>query len=563
MELSTVAKKVNVLLREEQRFLEVAAKNETEADIRAFRIGELIWKEVLHGARGARGQGQLKKFLPQVRLQKSAAYNYVNLYRGAEDIMGGLRGGQETEETFKQFTLPREYWQILGSTFNDDTYFTDWVRFILVREPLLTDGKADKKLLAEAAKLYRIHRKKPNWWNPKRSELKLKPIADNEFGGTWGYFDPADDDDNAAFAKLREQQQAWERELSLLVAQDRRPPALQSPKLDLSQRLTVSQIGRRVRKDAQLETLSNNYEQRCRDIAEAKRLEKKAGKAKPTERQRLLAQKAVLERKTYRLERCKFQQLKLDEPADCIVSDPPYTKEYTPAGNEDSDGKGNPDFFNHLGEFIQKNLAPTGCAALMVGQSWLQEILAVLLKHDLRLRWMLTAEYARGSWAEVYTRRVISCSKPVVVLCRRDEHPTKYIVGDLLHCGNRDKDFFAWQQDVETFEQVIHKLSDPGQLVVDPCSGTGTTGIAAINLGRRFIGCEPSDEKPEKLFSTATMRLHECYYEGKTWRKGYPTGKYMNLYFDKTGALVDPASIHYKKEDGTEGEATTEGKIIS
>ena len=173
------------------------------------------------------------------------------------------------------------------------------------------------------------------------------------------------------------------------------------------------------------------------------------------------------------------------------------------------------------------------------------------------------AEYERGTWAEVHISRVISCYKPIVVLCRKNENPTKYIAGDIVHCGKRDKDFFAWQQDVETFEQVIHKLSEPGDLVVDPCTGTGTTGIAALNLGRRFIGCEPSDVEPLHLFSTATMRLAECYYEGKKWRKGYPTGNCTYMNFDETGALVDSSEFKYKKEDGTDGTATAEGKIIS
>jgi site-specific DNA-methyltransferase (adenine-specific) len=39
-------------------------------------------------------------------------------------------------------------------------------------------------------------------------------------------------------------------------------------------------------------------------------------------------------------------------------------------------------------------------------------------------------------------------------------------------------------------EAVIEAWSNPGQLVMDPYSGSGSTGIASLKLGRRFIGAE-------------------------------------------------------------------------
>jgi DNA modification methylase len=38
---------------------------------------------------------------------------------------------------------------------------------------------------------------------------------------------------------------------------------------------------------------------------------------------------------------------------------------------------------------------------------------------------------------------------------------------------------------------LIRKHSRPGDLVVDPFAGSGTTGVAALREGRRFAGCEP------------------------------------------------------------------------
>jgi len=42
--------------------------------------------------------------------------------------------------------------------------------------------------------------------------------------------------------------------------------------------------------------------------------------------------------------------------------------------------------------------------------------------------------------------------------------------------------------------RVIKLLTDPGELVLDCFVGSGTTALAAINLGRHFIGCEIKKE---------------------------------------------------------------------
>lgn len=43
-------------------------------------------------------------------------------------------------------------------------------------------------------------------------------------------------------------------------------------------------------------------------------------------------------------------------------------------------------------------------------------------------------------------------------------------------------------------EALIRDFTDPGDLIVDPFAGSGTTGVAAVRLGRRFIGweCDPN-----------------------------------------------------------------------
>jgi hypothetical protein len=55
-------------------------------------------------------------------------------------------------------------------------------------------------------------------------------------------------------------------------------------------------------------------------------------------------------------------------------------------------------------------------------------------------------------------------------------------------------------------EHYIGNSTEPGQIVLDPFMGSGTTGVAAINLGRRFIGIE----RDPKQFKIACERIAQA-----------------------------------------------------
>jgi site-specific DNA-methyltransferase (adenine-specific) len=60
------------------------------------------------------------------------------------------------------------------------------------------------------------------------------------------------------------------------------------------------------------------------------------------------------------------------------------------------------------------------------------------------------------------------------------------------------------QKPVELFEYLIRTYSEPGQVVLDFCMGSGTTGVAAVAAGREFIGIE----KDDGYFAAASKRLN-------------------------------------------------------
>jgi site-specific DNA-methyltransferase (adenine-specific) len=50
------------------------------------------------------------------------------------------------------------------------------------------------------------------------------------------------------------------------------------------------------------------------------------------------------------------------------------------------------------------------------------------------------------------------------------------------------------QKPLALFELIINSSSNPNDIVLDPCAGSGTTGVACINTDRRFIQIELSEE---------------------------------------------------------------------
>jgi site-specific DNA-methyltransferase (adenine-specific) len=50
------------------------------------------------------------------------------------------------------------------------------------------------------------------------------------------------------------------------------------------------------------------------------------------------------------------------------------------------------------------------------------------------------------------------------------------------------------QKPLALIERCLRASTNPGQVVLDPFAGSGSTGVAALHLGREFIGCEIDPE---------------------------------------------------------------------
>jgi site-specific DNA-methyltransferase (adenine-specific) len=71
--------------------------------------------------------------------------------------------------------------------------------------------------------------------------------------------------------------------------------------------------------------------------------------------------------------------------------------------------------------------------------------------------------------------------------------------------GDQSKHYHVTQKPVELCAYLIRTYTNAGDMVLDNCMGGGSTGVAAIQTGRRFIGIELDPES----FQISVERIRE------------------------------------------------------
>src|SRR5690606_20393081 len=68
---------------------------------------------------------------------------------------------------------------------------------------------------------------------------------------------------------------------------------------------------------------------------------------------------------------------------------------------------------------------------------------------------------------------------------------------------NRERGLHPTQKPVALMEYLIRTYTSQGDTVLDNTMGSGTTGVACLNTGRRFIGIE----REQNYFDVACSRV--------------------------------------------------------
>lgn len=191
-------------------------------------------------------------------------------------------------------------------------------------------------------------------------------------------------------------------------------------------------------------------------------------------------------------------------PVDAVVTDPPYGIGYNPQIHKLYNGR-----LNNKSKIIGDNIEPD-----------LSKIFAL---ECFKIIWGAENFYKqlphRGRWICWYKRSNITRPNSMpsgdFELAWMDKKHGFYKYINIIHGGviNRDsikgnnqERYHPTQKPISLMEFCI-SLSNNANIIFDPFMGSGTTGIACINLGRKFIGIEIEP----KYFDIACKRIQEAW----------------------------------------------------
>jgi site-specific DNA-methyltransferase (adenine-specific) len=198
------------------------------------------------------------------------------------------------------------------------------------------------------------------------------------------------------------------------------------------------------------------------------------------------------QKQNYTLYQARFQDIHdpiPPESLDWIITDPPYGQDALP-------------LYEDLAAWAHQKLKPGGNLAVLCGQSYLPTLCHLLSTH-LTFHWCLAYLTPGGQAVHLWQRNVNSFWKPVLWFVKGTSD--LWCVGDVARSAvnDNDKTLHQWGQSESGMLDLVERLTAQGETICDPCMGAGTTGVAALTLGRKFIGIESEEE----TYATAEKRL--------------------------------------------------------
>lgn len=180
------------------------------------------------------------------------------------------------------------------------------------------------------------------------------------------------------------------------------------------------------------------------------------------------------------LHHCSLESLPVEPGSiDAVITDPPYPREFLP-------------LYGTLAESAARWLRPGGSLVVMCGQSYLPDILALMVPH-IRYQWMI-AYVTSGEHTTHQQRRIANIGwKPVLWFVNGDGEQPQHLGFDVVTSDGNDKTHHHWGQSESGMQRLIDAFTVEGETVCDPFLGGGTTAIVACRSRRHFIGCDVDD----------------------------------------------------------------------
>ena len=193
------------------------------------------------------------------------------------------------------------------------------------------------------------------------------------------------------------------------------------------------------------------------------------------------------------------------ESVDLVVTDPPFVTRFRSRDGRVLAGDNTTHWIGPAYEHMYRVLKPHSCCITTYGWNTV----------DVFMRAWRAAGFRAVShfvWVKRYASRV---------LFTRGQHQLAYLLikGEPPKPADPPSDVLQWkysgnllhptQQGVASLTPLIRAFSAPGDIILDPFAGSGTTAVAALYTGRRFIAIELVEE----YYRIARDRLER-------WKKG-------------------------------------------
>lgn len=157
---------------------------------------------------------------------------------------------------------------------------------------------------------------------------------------------------------------------------------------------------------------------------------------------------------------------------DLVLTDVPYDRGFTKQ-------------FDDLGAFVARVLKDGGIFAVYVGVIQVADAIKVFTRH---LEYRATAFSSWGGAGPVIQPlQCVTQTTPVLVFSKgKWTRTTRWY--NSFHNSAAEQDFHEWQKPLADVEHWLLSLSDPGDLICDPLSGSGSTAAVCHGQGRKFVG---------------------------------------------------------------------------
>lgn len=170
-----------------------------------------------------------------------------------------------------------------------------------------------------------------------------------------------------------------------------------------------------------------------------------------------------------------------DESVDLIFTDPPYFADIVPQ-------------YGDLARVALRLLVDGGSLLCYAGHALVPKILDVMRIDGLRFYWVCACIHT-GNSARMPRSGIVVKWKPILWFVKGGERSDTSIFVDDGVVSAKEKDTHEWQQGLPEALHYVERLCPTNGLVFDPFCGGGTTAIASIKLGRRYVTCDFMEDR--------------------------------------------------------------------